>query len=243
MQGGMPLWREIAQSLEQRIRSRELVPGDKLPTEYELSRQFMVNRHTVRRALSDLQEKGIVESTQGRGSFVRRPTRPAQLKRRPRFTEGGRNGGREPATKIIKLEVRPADPRVAAALELKIGAPIIFMERHRFVDGEPTALGIHHFSFERFPTFIEMYKVRGTITQTLRDSGVPDYTRRRTAISARLPTPQESELLRIPRHVPLMVHRYLNVDGLGRPLEFGESRSTNEVEIVFPEPGRDGGGF
>jgi GntR family transcriptional regulator, phosphonate transport system regulatory protein len=192
MSGGMPLWREIAQSLERQIRSRELTPGDKLPTEHELSRQFMVNRHTVRRALSDLQEKGIVESTQGRGSFVRRPSRPARLQKRPRFTEAVLRSGAEPTTQILKLEVRPAISAVAEALGLKVGAPVIFMERQRFVDGEPTALGLHHFSFERFPTFIEMYKVRGTITQTLRDSGVPDYTRRRTSISARLPTPQEA---------------------------------------------------
>jgi phosphonate metabolism transcriptional regulator PhnF len=235
----MPLWREIAQSLEQRIRSRELHPGDKLPTEYELSRQFMVNRHTVRRALSDLQEKGIVESTQGRGSFVRRPTRPAQLQRRPRFTEAVLSRGAEPTTKVLKLEVRPADSRVAEALELKTGAPVIFMERVRFVDGEPTGLGLHHFSFERFPTFVEMYRTRGTITQTLRDSGVPDYTRRRTVISARLPTAPEADLLHVPRHVPLLIRRYVNVDGLGRPLEFGESRTSNEIEIVFPAPGRD----
>lgn len=239
MPGGMPLWREIAQSLEQRIRSKELTPGDKLPTEHELSRQFMVNRHTVRRALSDLQEKGIVESTQGRGSFVRRPARAGQLQRRPRFSETVRSRGAEPATKVLKIEVRPASSQVAAALELRIGAPIIFMERLRFVDGEPTGLGLHHFSFERFPTFIDMYRTRGSITQTLRDSGVPDYTRRRTAISARLPTPQEADLLHLPRHVPLLIRRYLNVDGLGRPLEFGESRATNEVEIVFPAPGRD----
>ncbi|MDP1986823.1 phosphonate metabolism transcriptional regulator PhnF [Phenylobacterium sp.] len=239
MSGAMPLWREIAQSLERQIRSRELTPGDKLPTEHELSRQFMVNRHTVRRALSDLQEKGIVESTQGRGSFVRRPSRPARLQKRPRFTEAVLRSGAEPTTQILKLEVRPAISAVAEALGVKIGAPVIFMERLRFVDGEPTALGLHHFSFERFPTFIEMYKARGTITQTLRDSGVPDYTRRRTAISARLPTPQEAEQLHVPRHVPLLIRRYLNVDGLGRPLEFGESRSTAEIEIVFQDPERD----
>jgi GntR family transcriptional regulator, phosphonate transport system regulatory protein len=239
MSGGMPLWREIAQSLEQQIRSRELTPGDKLPTEHELSRQFMVNRHTVRRALSDLQEKGIVESTQGRGSFVRRPSRPSRLQKRPRFTEAVLERGAEPTTQILRLEVRPAISAVAEALGLKIGAPVIFMERLRFVDGEPTALGLHHFSFERFPTFIEMYRVRGTITQTLRDSGVPDYTRRKTSISARLPTPQEAEQLHVPRHVPLMIRKYLNVDGLGRPLEFGESRSTGEIEIVFQDPERD----
>ena len=236
MAAGVPLWREISQSLEKRIRARELSPGDKLPTEHELSRQFMVNRHTVRRALLDLQDKGMVESTQGRGSYVRRASAPLRLNKRPRFTENVRKQGGQPRTQTLKLEVRPADARMAQALEIKVGEPVIFLERMRFVNEEPTGIGQHVFSFERFPTFIEMYKKRGTITQTLIDSGIPDYTRRRTAISARLPTTRECELLHVPKHVPLLVHRYLNVDGLGRPLEYGESRSMAEVEIDFYEP-------
>jgi len=231
-----PLWREISQSLERRIAAKELCPGDKLPTEYELSREFMVNRHTVRRALSYLQEKGVVESTQGRGSFVRRPSRPAPLSRRPRFSETVVQQGREPSTKTLKLDVRPADARVAAELGLKAGKPVVFLERIRFIDDEPVGLSLHYLSFERFPTFAEMYRSRGSITQTLIDSGVPDYTRRRNYISARLPTALESEQLHLPRHVPLLIRRYLNVDGLGRPLEYGEARGSGEVMIEFAEP-------
>lgn len=239
MVAGMPLWREISQSLEKRIRSRELSPGDKLPTEFELSKEFMVNRHTVRRALSDLQDKGIVESTQGRGSFVRRPARPMRLSRRPRFHEGVRKRGAEPKTETLRLDVRPADGLVAEALGMRAGQPVVYLERRRFVDAEPTALSRHWFSADRFPTFVELYRKRGSISQTLIDNGVPDYTRKQTLISARLPTPQESRLLMAPRHVPLMVQRYLNIDGLGRPLEFGESRSMAEILIEFPDPLRD----
>lgn len=235
----MPLWREISKSLERRILARELTPGDKLPTEFELSREFMVNRHTVRRALSDLQDKGIVESTQGRGSYVRRPTAPARLQRRPRFTEYVRQRGRTPRTETLKLLVKPADSKVAQQLGIRAGQPVIYLERRRFIDDEPTGLSQHHFSHDRFPTFIEMYRTRGTITQTLIDSGIPDYTRRRTVISARLPTAQEAEQLKIPRHVPLLIRKYLNIDGLGRPLEYGISRSTTEIEIDFPEPPHD----
>ena len=238
MAAGMSLWREISTNLERRILARELTPGDKLPTEDQLSRQFMVNRHTVRRALSDLQDKGIVESTQGRGSYVRRPSAPMRLQRRPRFTEHVRERGRVPRTETQKLLIRPADSKVAGELGLRAGQPVVYLERRRFIDDEPTGLSQHHFSHDRFPTFIEMYRARGTITQTLIDSGIPDYTRRRTAISARLPTAVEAEQLRIPRHMPLLVHRYLNIDGLGRPLEYGISRSATEVEIDFPEPER-----
>lgn len=234
MVGTTLLWREIADTLERRIRSRELTPGDKLPTEQALSRQFMVNRHTVRRALQELQDKGMVESTQGRGSFVRRPSRPMRLNRRPRFTEGVRSTGGDPRTETLRLDVRPADAAIAGWLELKPGQPVVYLERRRFVNDEPTSISLHYFDFQRFPTFVEMYRTRGTITQTLIDCGIPDYTRRRTIVSARLPTRAETELLHLPRHVPLMIRRYLNIDGSGRPLEAGETRSTGELEIDFP---------
>lgn len=235
MINGTPLWREIASSLEGRIRSRDLAPGAKLPTEQELSRQFMVNRHTVRRALQSLQEKGLVESTQGRGSYVRRPSTTGRIIRRPRFTEAVLSRGATPKTEILRLDVRPADSEVAAGLGLRAGQPVVHLDRRRFVDDEPTSLGQHYFSFQRFPTFVEMYRARGTITQTLIDSGVPDYLRQRTVISARLPTPAECGLLQIPKHVPLLVRRYVNVDASGRPVEYGISCSTNEIEIAFPD--------
>jgi DNA-binding GntR family transcriptional regulator len=113
---------------------------------------------------------------------------------------------------------------------------VVYLERRRFIDGEPTGLSQHHFSHARFPAFVEAYRARGTITQTLIDFGVPDYTRQRTWISARLPTAHEAALLKIPAHVPLLVQRYLNIDGLGRPLEYGASRAATEVEIDFPGP-------
>ena len=234
----MVLWREISWSRERRIQAREITPGEKLPTEFELSREFMVNRHTVRRALSDLQEKGIVESTQGRGSYARRPSSLMRLHRRPRFTETVREGGQTPRTETIKLLTRASDAKIAAQLGLRVGEPVVYLERCRFVDDEPIGLSQHHFSSGRLPGFIETYKACGTITQTLINFGIPDYTRRRTAISARLPTIDEAARLQVPRHVPLLVHRYLNIDGTGRPLEYGISRSTTEVEIEFPEPTR-----
>lgn len=234
MASGTLLWREIADSIEGQIRAKELAPGDQLPTEQALSRRFMVNRHTVRRALQALQEKGLVESTQGRGSFVRRPGAPARLTRRPRFTESVLRKGGTPRTETLRLEIRPSTAQIGAWLKLRASSPVIFLERVRFVNEEPVGLSQHYFDFQRFPTFIEMYRARGTITQTLIDSGVPDYTRQKTIISARLPNRVECELLNLPRHVPLLVRRYLNIDGSGRPLEHGESRSTSEIEVTFP---------
>lgn len=238
-----PLWRKIANALEDKIKSRELNPGDKLPTENRMSREFMANRHTVRRALAHLQDKGLVESTQGRGSFVRRPALAYLLGRRSRFTDNLIQQRAEPRTETLKLSTQAGDGTTSSALGLKLGALVILLERAGYANDEPIGLTRHYFSFERFPTFIEMYRQRGSITQTLIDSGVPDYTRVRTRVSSRLPTPAEADRLRMPRHVPLIVTQSWNADGLGHPIEYGEARlASDRVELlVEPEqlPSRD----
>ncbi|WP_369205196.1 GntR family transcriptional regulator [Streptomyces sp. PU-14G] len=66
-------YEQIADDLREAIRAGELPPGDKLPTEAELSKKYRKTLPTVRQALSLLQTEGLIEKQHGRGSFVRRP--------------------------------------------------------------------------------------------------------------------------------------------------------------------------
>ncbi len=236
-------WRAIIRWLEAEISARRLVPGDKLPTEQQICDQFLTNRHTVRRALAHLQSRGLVESTQGRGSFVRRPTLVYTIGRRTRFSAALEQQDANPQTRTLIIETRAGEPHVAAALGLKAGAPTIFIERLGLANGEPISIARHWFSYDRFPYFPMFYNRSQSITQTLIDCGVPDYTRKHTKISARLPSPQEAEILSVPRHIPLLMTQAWNVDGLDRPLEYGEARmASDRVEISIetePKPTLD----
>lgn len=192
----------------------------------------MVNRHTVRRALGFLAERGLIASMQGRGSFVCRHSVQFRIGRRVRFSEFAETVNLQPSTKTLGSEIRPADAEAARALRLRVGDPLITIERLACLNDEPVSISRHNFSHERFPFFIEMYERTGSITKTLRESGVPDYVRMRTAISARLPTPRESEILGLPRHIPVLVTTSINLDGMRRPLEFGEARfAADRVEL------------
>jgi phosphonate metabolism transcriptional regulator PhnF len=227
-----PLWLKIADDLERRIRSRELSPGDKVETEQELARAYMVNRHTVRRALGALQSKGLVETSQGRGSIVRRQTMVMRIRRRTRFSDNMRHVGIQYRHEIKFMGTVPAEVQVAKALGIKPTAPVVVIERIAYANEGPIGVGRHHFSHERLPLFLEMYRKRLSITDTLRDSGILDYVRASTTVIARLPTPAECELLDLPRHVPLIITRSLNHDMLGNPLEYGESRfAADRVEL------------
>ncbi|MEQ9334162.1 GntR family transcriptional regulator [Thalassobaculum sp.] len=74
------LTEELTATLAARIRSGELVPAEKLPTEQEMIAAFGVSRTVVREAIAALRAEGLVESRQGAGVFVvgdkrRRPFR------------------------------------------------------------------------------------------------------------------------------------------------------------------------
>lgn len=61
---------ELVERLTELIRTGALLPGDKMPTESTLTSDYGVSRTVVREALSNLQSAGLVETHQGRGSFV-----------------------------------------------------------------------------------------------------------------------------------------------------------------------------
>lgn len=65
-----PLYRQLAGSLQQRIRSGALPPRTRLPTVRQLAQQLGVTRLTVHSAYSELQAGGWIEATVGRGTFV-----------------------------------------------------------------------------------------------------------------------------------------------------------------------------
>ena len=65
-----PIWPQVAADIERDIRAGTLRPGSRLPTEDELATQYGVARNTVRRAVEDLRERGLLETFHGRGTYV-----------------------------------------------------------------------------------------------------------------------------------------------------------------------------
>jgi GntR family phosphonate transport system transcriptional regulator len=216
---GVALWRQIVGSLEREIAAGGLPPGARLPTESELSARFAVNRHTVRRAMEELQTRGLVRIEQGRGSFVAEDVLDYPLGPRTRFSETIRRQNREPQGRILRLEETDADGPVAEALRLRRGRPVVVAERLGLADGRPVVIGVHYFSAARFPGILRLLTEDASITRALGLLGVPDYRRQATRITARMPTAEEAVLLEQSRSRPVLVTEAVNVDPAGDPVE------------------------
>ena len=66
----VPLYIQVASTLRRRIETGQWLPGQKISTLEELEREFEVARVTVRQAVELLQDEGLVDRRQGRGTFV-----------------------------------------------------------------------------------------------------------------------------------------------------------------------------
>lgn len=229
-----PLWRQIAQRLSAGIGPGNLHPGDRLPTEAQLSAQYGVNRHTVRRAIESMAQSGLVRVEQGRGTFVAEDILDYAVAPRTRFSEWIRRQNREPSGQVLHIRAVAATAAVAAGLEIGRGQPVIAYERLGLADGLPVALTSHHFPTSRLPGIMDALQRHPTITEALRAVGVPDYIRRVTRVGARMPTVAEGGLLRVSRSRPLLVCENVNVDDAGAVVEFGIARyPSSRVQVVF----------
>jgi GntR family phosphonate transport system transcriptional regulator len=230
---GIALWRQIAEALEKEIRGGARGPGERLPTEAELAERFGVNRHTVRRAVAALQERGLVTVSQGRGTFVPGQTIEYAIGRRTRFQQNIERLGRTASGELLSVETIPAPDVVAAELCLARGAAIHVVERLGRVDGVAVSLATHHFPAARFPDLAAHFRTARAVTAALRLSGLDDYVRRSTRIGARPADAREQRLLDLPRNRPVIVTEAINVDAAGEIVEYGVARiAADRVQIV-----------
>lgn len=230
---GVALWRQIATALEREISQGGRAAGDRLPTEAQLTARFAVNRHTVRRALEDLEARGLIRVEQGRGAFVAEDVVDYRLGPRTRFSELIRRENREPAGRILTVSEIAAETQLAEALGIRRGRLVLRVERLGLANGRPVVLGAHHFPLPRFAAAAEALEATASVTAALAACGVKDYRRRSSRITARLPTPEEAERLQQSRSRPVLLAESLNVDPDGVPVDWTQAvYAAGRVQLV-----------
>lgn len=135
---GPPLYTQVENALAGRL-GVDLHPGDRLPTEDELIKQFGVSRITVRRAIQNLVSRQLVVTKQGRGTYVATPRIIQPLTALTGFVEDMRSQGLHTRARVLRIEDRAAEPEVRTALELPLGASVTRIDRVRLAAGVPVS--------------------------------------------------------------------------------------------------------
>ncbi|NOE27523.1 phosphonate metabolism transcriptional regulator PhnF [Ruegeria sp. HKCCD6157] len=218
-----PIWKSIALRLTSDIAEGRYQTGDRLPTEAQLAATYGVNRHTVRRALADMSDQGLVHARRGAGVFVAARPTDYPIGKRVRYHKNISASGKIPGKKILALTTRIADEAEAEALGLNKGDPVHVYDGLSLADGQPIALFQSVFPAVRFPDILQTLTETQSVTKALQACGVRDYVRVSTRLTARGATATQALQLQLSEGAPVLFSVGINADPDGRPVEYGRT--------------------
>ena len=143
----LPRYSQLKEIIREEIRSQQWLPGTLLPSERLLVARYGVSRMTVRQALLELVNEGIVYREQGKGTFVKQLPYQMITNRLSGFTELVTMQRQRPGTKLLSAAMWAANEAVATRLRVKPGIPVLRLSRLRYANEKPLALEHAHISF------------------------------------------------------------------------------------------------
>ncbi|HEY4988065.1 MAG TPA: phosphonate metabolism transcriptional regulator PhnF [Bradyrhizobium sp.] len=231
---GVTLWRQVADGIERGIAEGRFVAGEKLPGETDIAETYGVNRHTVRRALATLAERGLVRAERGSGTYVEAQRLAYPLRSRTRFSEIVGAGGREPRGQLIDALDDIATRELARELGVKTGTRLIRIEALRLADRTPICVSTSWLSAERFPGAGRIFSSTRSMTKLLARYGIRDYRRGSTRITAAIADATDAARLDLALGHAVLVVDSTDVDTDGKPLVTKRSRFAAErIEFVI----------
>ena len=224
-QPGVTAHAQIEDWLADAIAAGQLQPGDRLPTEHDLAAWLGVSRMTLRQALSELAQRGLVARTVGRGggTFVAEPKLEQDLTTLAGFSEQLRRHGKVAGARVLAAMQIPASAAAAAALELAEGDPVHDVRRIRLADGNPIVIEHSQFPAALFPDLLEC-RLDGSLYELLADRYGLRPHRARELLEPVVAGVREAEALDVDEGAPLMLVERTAYSQAGQPLEFARDR-------------------
>lgn len=216
-------WERIAAELTAAISNGTYQPGQRLPTEHSLASQFGVNRHTIRRSLSNLCSQGLLRVIQGSGTYVEDFAVDLLLTKRTRLHQSLEQAGLKGGLQMMKSQAMVANADLAQKLKVPVRSRLLLMQTSGEAMNSPLGISERYFPLPRFAGIDTIVLQTGSITAAFKACGVADYTRLTSRITADMPNAELAGLLKQPATRPVLLVESVNVDMQGVPIEFAKT--------------------
>lgn len=151
----VPLYYQLTTYIEQKVKSREWLPGQLFPSEQELCDLVNVSRTVVRKAMDELERKGLIIKRNGKRTSVAVPKYEGTLMQSLQgFHQDAIARGQHPETKVLELKSVTADEEVSRALRISPGERVTMLNRLRLLDGVPEVLVVTYLPEKTCPNLI-----------------------------------------------------------------------------------------
>jgi DNA-binding GntR family transcriptional regulator len=216
--GPIPLYFQVEQRIEKAIMDGHLPAGARLENEVALGERLNLSRPTIRRAIQDLVDKGLLVRRRGIGTQVvhGRVTRGVEL---TSLFDDLNQGNQKPTTLVLSHTLDKANDTVADRLGVPVGSPVLHTKRVRIADGVPVAV-LENWLPEQFTDISESELSDVGLYEIIRSRGVAIRVAKQK-IGARTSNAAEAALLDVDRGTALLTMERAAFDSSGKGIEFG----------------------
>jgi GntR family transcriptional regulator len=245
----IPYYVQLMAVMKEMIREKVWKPGNQIPGELELCKEYGVSRTVVRQALRELEFSGIVTRRKGKGTFVAEPKINEGLAQKlTGFYQDMVERGLKPVTRVIHQRVAPANEKVAGFLQIAPGTPVVDINRLRSVEEAPIQLVNTFIPYDLCPKLANVDLTNRSLYEFLEEECGLFIAHGRRFIEAVAANDQEARLLQVERGAPMVMLDSISYLADGRPVEYYHAvhrgdRSRFEVELVrYRDSAQDHGG-
>lgn len=214
----VPLYHQLAEQLTRAITNGLLQPGDPFENEVAVAQRLQLSRPTVRRAIQELVDQGLLVRRRGLGTTVANRKVHRKLELTSLYDDLERDG-RKPRTTVLELELE-TNEQASAGLDLPADSQLLHIFRIRHAGELPLAL-MHNWLPAPHNDITGEELESGGLYAALRSRGVRPVVAQQN-IGARMPTPAERRHLEITGTQPLLTMIRMAFDASGNPVEYGD---------------------
>lgn len=214
----VPLYHQLAEQLARAIDEGKLQPGDPFENEVSVAERLHVSRPTVRRAIQELVDRGLLIRRRGLGTTIsnRKVHRKARL---TSLYDDLKEAGQKPRTDLLDLQTA-TNAQAAAGLDLPVDTPLLHVTRLRYASDLPLAL-MQNWLPPGYSDITADELTAGGLYEALRIRGAKPVVAQQS-IGARMPTPTERKHLGMKPSQPLLTMSRMAFDAAGQAIEFGD---------------------
>jgi GntR family transcriptional regulator len=216
---GIPMYVWIREDLHREITEGVYQRGEKLPSENELAIKYRVSRMTVRQSIAELIDEGLLFRRHGVGTFVAIPHLDRDHTRLTNFFDAEGGEGTAARASLLSMKVLPAGKKVAKALDITLGDPVIEVKTLRFTDNIPITV---HDAYIPHALFHHIFEEHLEVQNLWAFFDLSGYRVKRAIqrIEARQATKDLAILMQIKEGAPILYKERTVYAENGTPVEF-----------------------
>jgi GntR family transcriptional regulator len=218
----LPLYAQLKEQIIDAIARGDLAPGDQIPSQRLLCERYGMSHMTVRRAISELLNEGVLYAIPGKGLYVTERKQDAELFLIG-FSEDMARRGMVASSQVLAAEIVGASTVLASALGVGVGKPLVHLRRLRLADGEPMAVQGSYLPHALCPGLLEHDLERGSLFQLLREAYHLRLAHGTTVVEAALADVDQARLLGLRLPASVLVIEQLTYLDSGQAIEFVRS--------------------